>query len=135
MKDEYVIIASPLITICPFSLISKGRFKIPFAKCVIFVPTYPLPLVTIFVNLPLSYVATNVQPSSFHDTLISLYSVHLITLDIFLLLASDKAGNSCSSFIPSIVSITSDPTYSVGLFSGIYPVCSCKSDNSSYNLS
>ena len=66
-----------------------------------FVPTVPLPRVKTRVSAPPSYVATSVEPSSFHESQMSRSPAQSCNSATFFVLASESAGYSCASFSPS----------------------------------
>ena len=117
------MMASPRITMCPVLSICGKMPSMALARCVILVPMCPLPRVTTFDNLPLSYVATKVRPSNFHESQMGLPSAHLASSAVLFVLASERAGYSCSSFSPAMLSAL---TLAVGESGRIVPVSSSK---------
>ena len=98
------------------------------------VPICPFPLVTSCDNLPLSYVATNVRPSSLKDNTPPLSSSQFVKSASDFVFGSDKAGYSCSTF-SSFGDSSLNPTLMVGLSGMITPVDSSNAVNSSKSAS
>ena len=98
-------------------------------------PILPFPRVANVVSVPSSYVATIVQPSSFHMVTAFLSRVlkSFGKREISFVFSRDNAGYSCVMVVASL--FTSAPAIAVGEFGNTTPVFCSNAVSSSYNWS